>query len=309
MIEKGGRVVNPINIQTFLCVAQHHSLSEAAAALYISQPTVTARIQQLETELGVTLLLRQKGVRSIELTPQGTAFLPIAARWAELDAQTEQFSRKSYRMPLRVACPDSLNHYLLLPLYEKLASPEYSLSFRLRTHQSPEIFGLMENREVQIGFVFHLSRSANVRCIPLFSEKTVLLVSRQSDLPAGTLSPEQLDVRQEVFLPWSQDIQIWHNTCFGTSMQPYFQTDCASIVGAFLQEPGCWALCPESVAVQLEREGKPVERRRLSMQPPERVCYLLTQRENESGIEDPACTLFVKELRSFLSGIGYITML
>lgn len=301
--------MNLTNIQTFLCAAQRHSLSEAAAALYISQPTVTARIQQLETELGVTLFFRQKGVRTIELTPQGAAFLPIAARWAELNAETEQFSKKSYLLPLRIACPDSLNNFLFLPLYEKLAGTEHGLSFRLRTHQSPEIFGLMENREVQVGFVFHLSRPSGVRCLPLFSEKTVLLASKDSDLPDGVLSPEQLDVRQEVFLPWSQDIQIWHNSVFGTSTQPYFQTDCASVVGAFLQEPGRWALCPESVAVQFQKEGKPVERRSLTVQPPERLCYLLTQRESESGIEDPACTLFVKELRAFLSEIPYITML
>lgn len=298
--------MNLDNIQTFLYVARLHSLSEAASALYISQPTVTARIQQLEAELGVTLLLRQKGVRSIELTPQGAAFLPIAARWAELDEETRRFSGRDCFTPLTVACPDSLNQYLFMPLYARLAEPETRLFLRIRTHQSPEIFRLLENREAQIGFAFHLSRASNVRCTPLFSEKTVLLLSKENDFPEGPLSPDQLDMRREIYLSWSQDLQIWHNSRFGTTVLPYAQTDCASMVGAFLSQPGHWALCPETVAHHFETAGLPIVRRTLSEQPPDRMCYLLMQQKSENAISEYACEVFLSALREHLSSVDYL---
>ena len=68
------------NIHTFLRVAYCGSLTQAANELFVSQPTVTARLQQLEEEVGAVLIRRGKGVRALELTPQGKAFLPLAER-------------------------------------------------------------------------------------------------------------------------------------------------------------------------------------------------------------------------------------
>ena len=167
--------MNLINIQTFLCVAYNQSLSVAAAQLFISQPTVSTRLQQLEDELGVTLIKRKKGVRNIELTPQGMAFISLAERWVALNSETESFSSQAFLTPFTVATPDSLNIYLFQPFYKQLVSPECALALRIRTQQSPEIFNLIDNHEVDAGFAFHLSRSTNVICKPIFSERMVLL--------------------------------------------------------------------------------------------------------------------------------------
>ena len=47
-------------IETFLTVITYGSISAAAKYLYVSQSTISARIQQLETELDVQLLIRQQ---------------------------------------------------------------------------------------------------------------------------------------------------------------------------------------------------------------------------------------------------------
>ena len=172
--------MNIANIQTFLCVVRNQSISLAAQELYISQPTVSARLRQLEEELGISLIQRRKGVRSIELTPEGVKFIPLAERWAALNAETAGFAAQSFAVPFTVASPDSLNLYLLQPLLRQLAR-EDGLSLRIRTQQSPEIFSLIDSMEADAGFVFHLSRSVNVVCKPLFSEKTVLLCSKRGD--------------------------------------------------------------------------------------------------------------------------------
>lgn len=73
-------MTNP-DIETFFAVLQHGTLTAAAAeALYISQPTLTARIQALEGEVGAELFHRGKGQRRIRLTDAGKRFLPLARR-------------------------------------------------------------------------------------------------------------------------------------------------------------------------------------------------------------------------------------
>jgi len=65
-------------LQTFLTVAQAGSVSRAARVLYVSQSTVTARIQELERELGCALFVRE--ARGVKLTEAGRVFLRHAQR-------------------------------------------------------------------------------------------------------------------------------------------------------------------------------------------------------------------------------------
>lgn len=65
-----------LQLNYFLTVAEHGSLSRAAKALYISQPSLTNSMKELEKELGVTLLNRSG--RGVTLTNDGAEFLPYA---------------------------------------------------------------------------------------------------------------------------------------------------------------------------------------------------------------------------------------
>jgi len=295
--------VNIANIQTFLCVVRNQSISLAAQELYISQPTVSARLRQLEEDLGITLIHRRKGVRSIELTPEGVKFIPLAERWAALSAETAGFAAQSVAVPFTVASPDSLNLYLLQPLLRQLAE-EDGLSLRIRTQQSPEIFSLIDSMEADAGFVFHLSRSVNVVCKPLFSEKMVLLCSKNGDWPNRPITPAELDPRHERFLAWSQDLQLWHDSWWNPAIKPYVQVDNAALLTLFMDEPHSWALCPASVADALLKAGHPVEPHTLTQCPPDRTCYYLTGRTLRSGPAAAVRRVFQTRLLEHLTALS-----
>lgn len=63
-------------LRAFLQVANARHFGKAAAALRITQPALTQRIQALERELGVQLLTRS--AREVRLTPAGEILLPYA---------------------------------------------------------------------------------------------------------------------------------------------------------------------------------------------------------------------------------------
>ena len=66
------------------------SLSEAAKQLYITQPTLTVAIQELEEELGITIFNRTN--RGVSLSAEGEEFLGYVRQVMEqLDLIREQY--------------------------------------------------------------------------------------------------------------------------------------------------------------------------------------------------------------------------
>ena len=54
-------------------IAERGSMNEAAKSLFMSQPSLSATIKDLEDELGITIF--QRSNRGIELTTEGSEFL------------------------------------------------------------------------------------------------------------------------------------------------------------------------------------------------------------------------------------------
>jgi DNA-binding transcriptional LysR family regulator len=67
-----------VDLKAFVAVADLGSFHRAAAALNMSQPALTRRIQKLEESLGVTLL--ERTTRHVALTMIGREFLPKVRR-------------------------------------------------------------------------------------------------------------------------------------------------------------------------------------------------------------------------------------
>ena len=68
-------------------VADRGSITEAAKALFISQPSLSAAIRELEEETGTTFFLR--GSRGIRVTPEGAEFLGYARQVVQQAALIE----------------------------------------------------------------------------------------------------------------------------------------------------------------------------------------------------------------------------
>mgnify|MGYP000742956915 CR=1 FL=1 len=64
-------------LQYLISVSKHGNISAAARDLFISQPALSTSIAQLESSLGLTLLIRHHA-KGVSLTPAGADFLARA---------------------------------------------------------------------------------------------------------------------------------------------------------------------------------------------------------------------------------------
>ncbi len=66
------------SMREFITLSELKNFNYAAEKLFLSQPTLSRHIKELEEELGVTLFSRS--TRRVELTEYGLYFLPFAKR-------------------------------------------------------------------------------------------------------------------------------------------------------------------------------------------------------------------------------------
>lgn len=112
------------HLRYFVAVAEERHFGRAAERLHMAQPPLSQQIQQLEAELGVTLLRRT--TRKVELTDAGTAYLDRArAVLAAVDDAGEEARRVADGLQGRlvVGCVGSAT-YSLLPAFARALRDE-----------------------------------------------------------------------------------------------------------------------------------------------------------------------------------------
>lgn len=93
--------------RTFLAIAAHGSFLEAANRMHVTQSTVSARIQNLEVDLGARLFVRNRS--GATLTPVGRRFmqhaktLVLTIEQARHDVGLPSRFRASIRIGRRIA--------------------------------------------------------------------------------------------------------------------------------------------------------------------------------------------------------------
>lgn len=257
MKNKNGKeeAMNYTDIQTFLTISSCASLSKAAKELYISQPALSHRLHTLEEELGVSLITRKKGVRTIELTQAGKNFIPIAKKWQVLWEETGKIRSKTSTKSLALATVDSLNIYFVPQLCKQLMEKDESIHISLLTLRSNMAYESLENGQLDLAFVTNPHFFRKVQTIPLFEEEMQFICEISSSYEQP-LSPKQLDCANEIFIPWGDRFLIWHDYWFESRANTKMVLDSMHNLNYFLSIPNTWCIVPTNVAKFLLRKGK-----------------------------------------------------
>ena len=285
------------HVETFLTVVTYGSITAAASHLYLSQSTVSARIRQMEEELGAPLLIRQKGYRSVELTAFGNAFIPLAGQWATLWKDAQHLKLLADIRTLIIASIDSVNNYTFVPLFRYMIGAYPQLKLNIRTHHSNEIHSLVESRAADIGFVFSQANYPDIISRPVYRELMYLVCNRES--PYGDdIACRDLDPAFEVYLRWGQDYQSWHDRNWNPDNYAAITVNTGSTLQRFLDRPGRWAIAPMSVIHEMSHDSNIVYYT-LKDPPAPRICYMLKNRYPDTRRRE-SIEIFEREMFSFI---------
>src|SRR6476659_1328452 len=146
---KGSRLKQ---LRAFCAIAKLGTLSRAADALFLSQPSVSLQLSALEKELGARLVERRR--RRVALTREGQALyelaLPLVEGLDSLDQQFRALNAGPAGRELNLAAGASTIQYLLPPLVR--AFREAHPDVKLQLHNVTGKDGLALLRSDQVAF-------------------------------------------------------------------------------------------------------------------------------------------------------------
>lgn len=171
------------NDELFLAIAKSGSISKAAEQLYISQPSLTKRMQQLENQLGVVLFDRKN--RPLKLSSAGEIYYDYLSRAIVSEHNLLLDLREAAegkRGKLSVGAPPNLSQCLfptILPKFYRIF-PQASLTITEGT--GVELQALVAGRQLDIAFAHMPVTDNNVSYIHLSNEKIFLTTRRPAEL-------------------------------------------------------------------------------------------------------------------------------
>ena len=172
-------------------VADTGAISRAAQKFYVSQPSITAAIRELEEELNLTIFRRTN--RGAVLTPEGEEFLGYAR---QVLAQTELIEERYLgSAPVKHQFCVSAQHYsfaveAFVVLLKEYGGDQYD--FRIRETQTYEIIEDVARLRSEVGVLYlnhdnetvlrKVIREHDLEFTPLFTAKPHVFVSAASPL-------------------------------------------------------------------------------------------------------------------------------
>ena len=186
----------------------YKNITKTANILFIAQPTLTKRIQLIEEELGVSLIVRT--TKGITLTAEGEYVAKKAEQILKhIDEIKLNFTNVSGGTvgTLRIGVPNSYAVFIMPKLLKEFSQLYPNIKFDIEIAPSNEIIKLVENHEVNVGFA-RGSYTTSLEKTLLSEDQVYLVNSTPIDLNNLPELP-RIDYAREPSL--EQAITTWWN--------------------------------------------------------------------------------------------------
>ena len=288
-----------LEIEAFLAIYKTRRISTAAQELFISQSSLSARLQTLEKELGYTLFLRGKGARTLEVTDAGEQFYSLAEQYMYIVHQMKSLKGSHYEQRLRVASINSIGTYLLMPVYEKFIQTHPEIYLRVSEYNNDKSKPLVEKGQADLLFSPNRFGSQELVSFPILLEPIRLICAADSRYQE-TVRIEDLDESNEIYISWDVEFDTWHRTYFRNT-RPKLDLDNMEQLRYFLHQKDRWAFVSDSVARSFLND---LQLRALipQFEIPRRIIYCTCSRKKRNA---PEVKAFLHLLHNELSALPF----
>ena len=167
-----------------IALDKHRHFGRAAESCHVSQPALSTGISELERELGITIIKRNRSFRGI--TPEGERVIAWARQMLDSLEGLRQEAELVRSVPgghLAIGVVPSAVHpvALLSAEYRQLIS---GLTLDIQSLSTQEILQRLKEQELHLGLAYDDAVTEDLYdIIPLFTERYVLVAGEQTSLP------------------------------------------------------------------------------------------------------------------------------
>ena len=203
--------MNLNQLKYFQVLAKTQHYTKASLELYISQPSLTHAIKELEKELGMNLF--DKKGRNVYLNDNGKTFLQYVNKSLEtLDEGIIQI-QNNYKDEQKIieisVIPTIVNTYFA-PIVKQTLEEHPDYQIRFHSEKTLDIIQGISNNQYDFGICSKLEENDSLQYLPLLHEELVLITTL--DHPLTKLSHVTLkDIAQYPLITYQKHISIYKN--------------------------------------------------------------------------------------------------
>lgn len=180
-------------LNTFITAAQCGNFRKTAELLFISQPSVTVHIKQLENELGVPLFQRDK--KKMKLTEEGKRYFEHAKKMLEVyqnGIDDLQSFKQGYTTKLSLAISPLLADTVFPFVLKTFLNKHPQVEVSVKIIESTDIEAAVLNEDVDMGLSCLNSVHSDLICEQLYNHKVILVTTHDGmDFESATPLDEE----------------------------------------------------------------------------------------------------------------------
>ena len=173
-------------LEVFVAVSKHQSFSKAARELFLTQPTVSSHIQNLEKELDTILVNRNN--KNITLTRSGEILYEHAI-YILNNCKKAIYDIKEYAGKIEgiidIACSSIPETYILPDFLNNFSISYPDVKFSISHYDSQYAISEILNERVSFGLVGSKVNNPQIEYIDLIDDELVLITPYKLNLPTN----------------------------------------------------------------------------------------------------------------------------
>ena len=168
------------HLAIFKTVAKTKSMSKAAKLLYISQPTISQKIQEIEDEYQVKLFERYS--KTLFISEEGQTLLVKANQILNLYDEIEHIFTKTKQFPLKIGATLTIGSTLISPILKKLKDKYQDITFQVYIDNTNVIEEKLLNNTLDIALVEGTIINQDLIVEPVIKDRVVFVFAQDYPL-------------------------------------------------------------------------------------------------------------------------------
>lgn len=234
-------------IRAFDAICKYGTFTKAAEALYTTQPTISWQIASLEKEFGRPLLIRGKGIHTVQLTKAGEMFRSQAEKWLRLWEETMQMMDADGMQKYTVTCVPSMSELMMPSIVQQFRREVPGCVLNLMGRTSSSAYYEVEKGDVDAAVVCSIENNNQLLVRPIAIERSVFICREDADY-ASSVKISDLSAGDVIPVRWTHEQKSWYRRYFDDLQKMrVLEMEAVKRVTDFFDRKNAWSIVPISV--------------------------------------------------------------